>query len=71
MSRPDVVEADWDVCEANGLCAAMAPDVFELDDDDNLQIEDPAVTEENRERVARAVAACPKSALRIVAAHDG
>lgn len=60
------VEADYDLCEANALCEAMAPDVFVVDDDDFLQIEDPTVTDENRDRVQRAVAACPKSALRIV-----
>lgn len=60
------VEVDFDVCESNALCEAMAPDVFVLDDDDDLQIEDPTVTDENRTRVTQAVAACPKSALRIV-----
>ncbi|MCW2799672.1 MAG: ferredoxin [Aeromicrobium sp.] len=60
------VEVDYDVCEANALCEALAPDVFALDDDDNLQVEDPTVTDENRARVTQAVAACPKSALRIV-----
>ncbi len=59
------VEVDFDVCEANALCEAMAPDVFFVDDDDFLQIEDPTVTEENRDRVQRAVSVCPKSALRI------
>ncbi len=59
------VEADYDLCEANALCEAMAPDVFVVDDDDFLQIDDPTVTDENRDRVQRAVAACPKSALRI------
>lgn len=60
------VEVDFDVCESNALCEAMAPDVFALDDDDNLQVGDPTVTDENRTRVKQAVAACPKSALRIV-----
>ena len=60
------VVVDYDVCESNALCEAMAPDVFELDDNDDLQVEDPTVTDENRERVEQAVAACPKSALRIV-----
>ncbi len=60
------VEVDFDVCESNALCEAMAPDVFELDDDDNLQVDDPTVTDENRGRVQQAVAACPKTALRIV-----
>ena len=60
------VEVDFDVCESNALCEAFAPDVFFVDDDDELQIEDPTVTDENRPRVQQAVASCPKSALRIV-----
>lgn len=60
------VEVDFDVCESNALCEAFAPDVFFVDDDDLLQIEDPTVTDENRARVQQAVASCPKSALRIV-----
>jgi len=59
------VEVDFDACESNALCEAMAPDMFFVDDDDMLQVEDPTVTEENRSRVERAVASCPKSALRI------
>ena len=60
------VKADYDLCEANAMCEALAPDVFEIDDDDNLQIADPTVTDENRSRVEQAVAACPKVALSIV-----
>ncbi|KRC65657.1 ferredoxin [Aeromicrobium sp. Root236] len=60
------VEVDFDACESNALCEAMAPDMFFVDDDDLLQVEDPTVTDDNRSRVERAVASCPKSALRIV-----
>lgn len=60
------VKVDFDLCESNGVCEAMAPDVFQLDDDDFLQVDDPRVTDANRERVERAVASCPKSALSIV-----
>jgi ferredoxin len=60
------VEVDYDLCESNALCEGLAPDVFALDDNDDLQIEDPTVTDENRERVEQAVASCPKTALRIV-----
>lgn len=60
------VVADWDLCEANGICVAMAPDAFEIDDDDNMQILNDVVTEENEVRMQRAVAGCPKSALTIV-----
>jgi len=60
------VSVDWDLCESNGICEAMAPDMFRLDDEDLLQVDDEAVTSDNRERVQRAVAGCPKSALSIV-----
>lgn len=59
------VVVDFDLCESNALCEGLAPDVFRLDDDDFLQIDDATVTEENRERVERAVAACPRSAIKI------
>ncbi len=58
------VEADWDECEANAVCVGIAPDVFQLDDNDMLSIlnegEIPAADEE---RVRRAVNGCPKRAL--------
>jgi ferredoxin len=60
------VEVDYDLCESNALCEAVAPDVFELDDNDDLQVDDPTVTDENRPRIEQAVASCPKAALRIV-----
>jgi ferredoxin len=60
------VVADFDACESNGICAGLAPDVFELDDDDYLQILDDEVTDENEQRVQRAVDSCPKFALSIV-----
>ncbi|MBO0819889.1 MAG: ferredoxin [Nocardiopsaceae bacterium] len=53
---------DWDRCESNGVCVSIAPEVFDLDDDDNLQIDEsaaPAVIE----KVRQAVAGCPRSAL--------
>lgn len=60
------VKVDFDLCESNAMCEALAPDMFRIDDDDFLQVDDPRVTDENRDRVQQAVAACPKSALSIV-----
>lgn len=57
------VKADFDRCESNALCAALAPETFEIDDDDYLQILDDRVTPENEEAVRQAVAACPRQAL--------
>ncbi|MBK0866521.1 MAG: ferredoxin [Saccharopolyspora sp.] len=51
-----------ELCEANGVCVGLAPAVFELDDDELLQIRHP-VPDEDVERVAKAVHLCPKGAL--------
>lgn len=59
------ISVDLLVCEANGLCVGIAPEVFELDDDDELHIHQPDQSGEAVERVAQAVAACPKMALAI------
>ncbi|MCW2781369.1 MAG: ferredoxin [Marmoricola sp.] len=60
------VKVDFDLCESNALCEALAPDVFRIDDDDFLQIDIEVVTDENRDRIQQAVASCPKSAISIV-----
>lgn len=60
------VKVDYDLCEANALCEAVAPETFLLDDEDNLQVLDDRVTDENRGRVDQAVAACPRSAISLV-----
>ncbi|KQY64148.1 MULTISPECIES: ferredoxin [unclassified Nocardioides] len=60
------IKVDFDLCESNALCEALAPDVFELDDDDYLEVKQEDVTDENRDGVQRAVAACPRSAISIV-----
>jgi ferredoxin len=59
------VEVDRDLCEANGLCAAAAPEVFELDNDEELVIHQPPPGEELAGRVRVAVASCPRNALRV------
>jgi ferredoxin len=59
------VEADWDACEANAVCAGLVPEVFEVDDDDNLQITPGDVPAGLEQRVRHAVGSCPKLALRI------
>jgi ferredoxin len=60
------VSVDFDLCESNALCEAISPDVFQLDDDDFLEVLDDEVTDENRDRIERAVASCPRAAISIV-----
>ena len=59
------VQVDPDLCEANGRCVLVAPEVFELDDDDILHITPPG-PEADPERLSRAVASCPLNALSLV-----
>jgi len=51
------------VCEANAVCVGLAPEVFDLDDDDNLTILQPDPPAELLDRVRHAVRSCPKAAL--------
>jgi len=59
------VIVDLDRCEANGVCAGIAPEVFELDDDDNLTVLQEAPSEELRARLEQAALSCPKQAIRL------
>lgn len=60
------IDVDWDACESNGLCAGEAPEVFELDEKNFLQVHaeepDPAL----HEKVRRAASVCPKAAIRLL-----
>ncbi|WP_131742441.1 ferredoxin [Actinomadura roseirufa] len=57
------VRVDPLACEANGVCAGLAPEVFDLTDDDELRILRPDVPAEEADRVRHAVRSCPKAAL--------
>jgi ferredoxin len=57
------VSVDELACEANGVCVGLAPEVFELDDEDRLHILLPEPPAEARDRVRHAVRSCPKAAL--------
>jgi ferredoxin len=59
------VSVDLDQCEANGICVGIAPDVFELDDEDVLHIVSAEVGSDRIADVEDAVAQCPKAALRL------
>jgi ferredoxin len=60
------VSVDFDLCESNAVCEMIAPQTFQIDDDDYLQILDDRVTDENRALIERAVASCPRGAISIV-----
>jgi len=57
------VTVDRDLCEANGVCAGLVPEVFRLDDDDELHITAGEVPPGLADEVRHAVQSCPKTAL--------
>lgn len=59
------VVVDYELCESNAVCMDVAPEVFEVRDDDFLYLltEEPA--ESLRGKVEMAVERCPKQAIKI------
>jgi ferredoxin len=57
------IKVDHLVCESNAVCTGLAPEVFELDDDDQLHLLLPEPPPEMTDRVRHAVRSCPKAAL--------
>jgi ferredoxin len=59
------VVVDFDQCESNALCMGVAPEVFEVRDDDLLYVLEENPSEELREKVVAAAKSCPKNAITI------
>jgi len=59
------VVVDFDLCESNGLCMDVAPEVFEVRDDDFLYVLVDEPDESLREKVETAVQRCPKQAITV------
>jgi ferredoxin len=60
------IEVDWGLCESNGVCMGIIPEVFRLEDDDTLTVLQEDVTPENEEQVREAVRQCPRQAISII-----
>jgi ferredoxin len=60
------IRVDRTLCEANAVCVGLAPDIFELDDDEQLIIRQPDPPPDRVERVSLAVSRCPKNALQML-----
>lgn len=59
------VVVNFDVCESNAVCMGIAPEVFEVRDDDFLYLLDENPPEELRPKIEEAVRSCPKQAISI------
>lgn len=60
------VTVDFDLCESNAICMGIAPEVFEVRDDDFLYILDENPAESLRPKLEEAVASCPRAAIKLI-----
>lgn len=59
------IVADHEICEGLGMCEAMAPDFFEVGDDDQVKVLNSEPAESERGEVEAATLACPVLALKL------
>ena len=59
------VVVDYDLCESNAVCMNIAPEVFEVRDDDFLYVLQEEPDESLRAKVEEAASRCPKQAITI------
>ena len=57
------VEVDHDRCEGNAVCVGIAPDLFDLDDDDYAVMQVEVIPADQEVVAEQAVAECPRAAL--------
>ena len=56
---------DYDLCEANAVCMKVCPEVFTVDDNDDLNLSTEEPDESLRAKVEEAVRRCPRQALKL------
>ncbi|MGP4057538.1 ferredoxin [Mycobacterium sp. 4D054] len=59
------IVVDFGLCESNGVCMGIIPEVFDLDEDDYLHVLQDEVTPENEHGVRESVRQCPRQAISI------
>ena len=59
------VVVDFGLCESNGVCMGIIPEVFHLDEEDYLHILKDEVTPQNEHDIREAVRQCPRQAISI------
>ena len=60
------VTVDFDKCESNAVCMGIAPDVFEVRDDDFLYLLTDQIRPEWEEQAREAVRLCPRQAIKLI-----
>ena len=59
------VVVDFDVCQSNGICEGLAPEIFEVRDDGYLYVLQEEPDASLRDKAEAAARACPVQAITI------
>lgn len=59
------VVVDFDKCQSNAVCMGIAPEVFEVRDDNFLYVLNEHPPEELRSKMEEAVRMCPTGAISV------
>lgn len=59
------IVVNWSLCDGNGLCAREAPDLFFVDEHDELHVLKQSFGTESIQAAQQAVKVCPKAALSV------
>ena len=57
---------DWDLCLGSGMCAEVAPDLFELDSGGNMSVRIEAPLDGHRASLETAAACCPVEGISVI-----
>jgi ferredoxin len=60
------IEVDYSRCAGLGLCEGLIPEVFEIDDNGDMDVRAEVVDRVAPEALQRAVDSCPTAALRLI-----
>ena len=60
------VEVDPNICEGHGQCNAVAPEVYDLDEDGYCLIHTPEVPSHLDSHAEEGARACPVSAIKVI-----
>jgi ferredoxin len=60
------IVVDYGRCETQAVCEGIAPDIFQIDDDDIMHVVKEFPTDEDLPRVRAAIDSCPKQAISLV-----
>jgi ferredoxin len=57
------VKVDHDRCEGNAVCLGIAPDIFDIDDEDYAVVKTDPIPADQEDLAEQAIQECPRAAL--------